>query len=94
MSRNYEGLIVLNTKGIDGSIDDLVSTIGKKIEAEGGKLEEVTQMGRRKFAYVSKHIEGGYYVNYQFSAEPDAIKRIDSKLKGNPQIHLQYYQLR
>lgn len=94
MSRNYEGLIVLNTKGIDGSVDDLVSAIGKELEAEGAKLEEVQQMGRRQFAYPSKTAEGGHYVNYHFAAEPETIGRIQERLKLNDAVHLQHYQLR
>ena len=94
MSRKYEGLIVLNTKGIEGSIDDLVSTVGKELEAEGAKLEEVQQIGRRKFAYNARHLESGHYVNYFFEADPDAIKRIQTRLKLNDKVHLQHYQVR
>lgn len=94
MSRNYEGLIVLNTKGHDGSPDDLVASVGKELEAEGAKLGEVKQIGRRKFAYASKHLESGLYVNYRFSADPDAIAKIQARLKLNGQVHLQHYQLR
>lgn len=94
MSRNYEGLIVLNTKGSDGSIDDLVSAVGKEIEDEGGKLEQVQQLGRRQFAYPSKKLDGGHYVNYHFSAEPEAIEKIQERLHLNDSVHLQHYQVR
>ena len=94
MSRKYEGLIVLNTKGLEGSIDDLVSAVGKEIEAEGGKLQEVQQIGRRKFAYPSKHLESGHYVNYLFNAEPEVIERLQARLKLNEKVHLQHYQVR
>lgn len=94
MSRNYEGLIVLKSKGIDGSIDDLVASIGKEIEAEGGKLEEVQQKGHRKFAYPAQDVEGGHYVNFLFSAEPDVIERLQTRLKLNEQVHLQHYLVR
>jgi len=92
MSRKYEGLIILNTKSIEGSVDDLISSVGKEIEAEGAKVAEVQQMGRRKFAYSSRHLESGHYVNYFFNAEPDALDRIKSRLKLNGNIHVQYYQ--
>ncbi len=94
MSRKYEGLIVLNTKGIDGSIDDLVSSVGKELEAEGAKLEEVQQIGRRKFAYNARHLESGHYVNYLFEADPNAIQKIQARLKLNDKVHLQHYQVR
>ena len=94
MSRKYEGLLILNTKSLDGSIDDLVSSVGKEIEAEGGKLEEVQQMGRKKFAYPSNKADGGHYVSYLFDAEPDVIEKINSRLKLNSHVHQQYYKTR
>ena len=94
MSRKYEGLIVLNTKGIETSIDELVSAVGKEIEAEGAKLEEVKQLGRRQFAYSSNKLETGHYVNYLFAAEPAAIDAITKRLKLNEKVHLQHFQVR
>jgi small subunit ribosomal protein S6 len=92
MSRKYEGMIVLNTKTIEGSVEELVAAVGKEIEAEGAKLDEVQQLGRKKFAYNSRHLESGHYVNYFFKAEPDAIDRIQSRLKLNGHVHLQHFQ--
>ena len=91
-SRKYEGLIILNTKTTEGSVDGLVSAVGKEIESEGAKLDQVQQIGRRKFAYNSRHLESGHYVNYFFKAEPDAINRIQEKLKLNGHVHLQHFQ--
>lgn len=92
MSRKYEGLIVLNTKSIEGSVEDLVAAVSKEIESEGAKLDEVQQLGRKKFAYNSRHLESGHYVNYFFKAEPEAIDRIQAKLKLNGNVHLQHFQ--
>ena len=92
MSRKYEGLIVLNTKSIEGSVEDLVAAVSKEIESEGAKLGEIQQLGRRKFSYASRHLESGHYVTYSFKAEPEAIDRIQSKLKLNGNVHLQHFQ--
>ena len=92
MSRSYQGLVILNTKSIEGSVEDLVATVSKEIEAEGAKLGEVSQLGRRKFAYNSRHLESGHYVTYSFKAEPSAIDRIQAKLKLNGSVHLQHFQ--
>ena len=91
-SRKYEGLIILNTKTTEGSVDELVKAVGKEIEGEGAKLDQVQEIGRRKFAYNSRHLESGHYVNYFFKAEPDAINRIQEKLKLNGHVHLQHFQ--
>jgi len=92
MSRKYEGLIILNTKGAEGSVDELVNTVAKELEAEGAKVAEVNQLGRRKFAYVSNHVEAGHYVSFTFAAEPAAIDKIQSRLALNEQVHGQHYQ--
>lgn len=92
MSRKYEGIVVLNTKGTEGGVEDLVSVVSKEMEAEGATIADVMDMGRRKFAYNSNHMESGHYLNYTFSAEPSALEKIKSRLRLNNNIHLQYYQ--
>ena len=91
MSRKYEGLIVLDTKGKEASVDELVSTVGKQIEEGGGKLDEVINMGRKKFAYNARQIEAGHYVNYIFEASPEAITGIKDLIRLNEDVYLQNY---
>lgn len=93
MKRKYEGVIILNTQGREESIDDMISQVGRDIESEGGKLEQIDRMGRKKFAYTPRKVDGGFYVNYFFQAEPDAISSIRSRLKLNPDVFLQHYQV-
>ena len=92
MSRKYEGIVVLNTKGTEGGVEDLVSVVSKQMQAEGATITEALDMGRRKFAYNSDHMESGHYINFQFTAEPSSIEKIKGRLRLNNQIHLQYYQ--
>lgn len=92
MSRKYEGLIVLNTKGNEDSVDELVGAVAKEMESEGAKLDEIKQLGRRKFAYNARHLDAGHYVNYVFEADGTAIDEIQKKLKLNETVHLQHYQ--
>lgn len=93
MSRKYEGLVVLNTKSIEGTLEDLVATVSKEIESEGAKVAGVEQLGRRKFSYPSRHLESGHYVTYSFKAEPETIARIQAKLRLNTSVHLQHFSL-
>jgi small subunit ribosomal protein S6 len=92
MSRKYQGLIVLNTKSHEGSVDELVTSISKELEAEGAKLEKITQLGRRQFAYNSRHLEAGHYVNYEFQGAPEVITRVQDRLRLNGNVHLQHYK--
>ena len=92
MSRKYQGLIVLNTKSLEGSVDDLVAAISKELEAEGAKVEKTNSLGRRQFAYNSRHLEAGHYVKYTFQGAPDTITKIQDRLRLNGYVHLQHYQ--
>ena len=83
---------MLNTKGNDKGIDDLVGSVGKEMEAVGAKLDEIQQLGRRQFAYNARDLEGGHYVNYVFEASPEVIANIQTRLKLNDVVHLQHYQ--
>ena len=92
MSRKYQGLIVLNTKSLDGTVDELVTAVGKELETEGAKLEKISQLGRRQFAYNSRHLESGHYVNYVFQGSSDIVSKIQARLRLNNHIHLQHFQ--
>lgn len=92
MNRKYEGLIVLNTKGKEDSVDELVSAVAREMEQEGAKLDEIKQLGKRKFAYNARHLDSGHYVNYIFEADTQQVKKIQSRLKLNGTVHLQHYQ--
>lgn len=91
MSRKYQGVIVLNAQGSEEGIDETVSSIGQEIEQAGAKLEQIDQLGRRQLAYDARHVSHGFYINYQFEAEPEVIKTLREKLSMNKLIHLQHY---
>jgi len=90
--RKYGSLIVLDTKGNEAGVDALVSGVAKEMEAQGAKLDEIKQLGRRSFAYNARHLEGGHYVNYIFEADPDQVEKIQDRLKLNKLVHIQHYE--
>lgn len=92
MSRKYQGLIVLNPKSLEGTVDESISAISKDFEAEGVKVEKVSQLGRRQFAYNARHLDAGHYVNYTFNGPAAAIQKIQARLRLNGNVHLQHFQ--
>ena len=92
MKKKYEGVIVLNAQGTEENVEDMISRIGKEMEAEGVKLEQIDQLGKRDFAYESNHRKSGFYVNYQFEADSSAIDKLRSRLSMMDEVHLQHYQ--
>ncbi len=92
MKKKYEGVIVLNAQGREETVEDMISRVGKEMEAEGVKLEQIDQIGKRDFAYESQHRRSGFYVNYHFEADPSAIDKLRSRLSLMDEVHLQHYQ--
>ena len=92
MSRKYEGLIVLNSLGQEDGLNELVTSVAKEMEGNGAKMDEIQQLGRRKFAYNARHRDGGHDVNDSVEAEPADIEKIQSKLSLNTSVYLQHYQ--
>lgn len=93
MTRKYEGIIVLNTRGKEESIDDMIGDVGRAIESEGAKLEQIDRMGKKRLAYTPRKTDAGYYVNFFFEAEPSSLDGIRSRLKLHPDVFLQHFQV-
>ena len=91
MKRKYEGVIVLNTRGKDDTVDGIVSKIGRDMELEGVTLEQIDQMGKKKFPYGSKKLVEGYFVNYHIQATPEVLDKVKGKLRLHPDVHQQTF---
>ncbi len=94
MKNKYEAVIVLNTQGKEDTVDKMIGQIGRDIETEGARLEQIDQLGRRKFIYNPRKLDEGFYVNFQFEAEPTVIDKLRNRLKLNNDVFLQHYQRR
>ena len=94
MSRKYEAMIVLDTKGKEDTVEDLINKLTRDFEQNGAKLQQVDNLGKRKFPHAPRHVDSGYFVNFFFEAEPTAVDKLQSKFKLNENIYQQYYQRR
>jgi len=89
MKRKYEGLIVLNTRGKEETVDNIVSKIGREMELDGAKLDQIDHLGKKTFPYGSKKLTDGYFVSYQIQAEPATLDKVKARLRLNPDVHQQ-----
>ncbi len=94
MKRKYEAMIVLDMKGKEETVEQLVSGIGREMEKSGAKLEQIDHLGKRKFPYNPRHVESGYFVNFQIEADNASLDAVRAKLKLNDNVYQQYYQRR
>jgi small subunit ribosomal protein S6 len=92
MKNRYEGLLVLNQKGNDDTVKDIIERLEGEFEKEGAKVEQVQKMDRRQFSYVAGHIDSGFYVNFVFASEPNIVDRLRAKFKLDADVYRQHYQ--
>ena len=87
----YEALYILDTKGADDSVPEIIERIEKEIAALGGNVQGVQKMDRRKFERGDHRIDSGFYVNIRFGAPPSAIDALRKKFEHSKEIFRQLY---
>ena len=92
MKNRYEGLLVLNVKGNDEGAKEVIERLEGEFKKEGAKIEQVQKMDRRQFTYVAGELDGGYYVNFIFNAEPVAIDKLRARFTLDEDVYRQHYQ--
>jgi ribosomal protein S6 len=85
--KRYEGLFILNTAGKEEGVNDMVDKIKAEIVALGASVETIQKMEKRTFSRVAdKKSKDGFYVNFIFSAAPDAIRKLHNHFELNPDV--------
>lgn len=92
MKRKYEAMIVIDTKGKEEGIDQIVSQVSREIEKAGAKLEQIDNLGKRDLPYSPRHVTAAHFVNIHFQAESPTVSAIEARLKLNENVYQQYYQ--
>ena len=92
MNRKYEAMIVLDMKGKEETVEQLIAGISRDFEKSGAKLEQIDHLGKRQFPFSPRHVTSGYFVNFQIEADNTALDSMRAKLKLNENVYQQYYQ--
>ena len=82
--KNYELVCILDPQAGEGQYEQLVEKYEALLEEHGGQVVRTDNWGLRRLAYTSSSLKNrlqGYYVLYQFSAEPTAIEGLEQTLK-------------
>ena len=76
----YESVMVISMKQGDDGIQDLIAKFKSLIEAHAS-LHSIDEWGKRKLAYLINKESEGYYVLYNFEAEPEFPAELDRVYK-------------
>jgi len=88
---NYDGLFILNIQGKDEGLKEAIESIEKEIEGFGGKINGTQKMDRKRFERLKGDLDSGFYVNVQFSLDPDKLEPLRVKLTLNEVVYRQFY---
>jgi ribosomal protein S6 len=92
MKNRYEGLLVLNVKGSEEGAKEVIERLEGEFKKDGARVEQVQKMDRRQFSYVAGPLDGGYYVNFVFQAEPAALAKLRARFKLDEDVYRQHFQ--
>jgi ribosomal protein S6 len=86
--KRYEGLFILDTAGKEEGVNDVVNKITEEIVALGGKVETIQKMDKKAFVRTpNRKVTAGFYVNIIFTAKPDSLTGLQTKLSLNTDIY-------
>lgn len=86
--RNYKATFILDNRGKEDSVDQLIEGLTKEINAVQGEVTAVEQLGRRDFARVTDvKFPAGVYVQVSFSAPAEAPAQLHERLRLNDNVY-------
>ena len=82
----YEVLYIVTPELEDEAIKAVVEKFSGIIAANGGKVEQVDEWGRKKLAYPIDYKTEGYYVLVDFAADPQRPRELERNFKNDESI--------
>lgn len=86
--RNYRATFILDNRGKEDSIDQIIDGVKTEIAAIQGEVTGVDNLGRRDFARITdEKFPSGIYVQMLFSAPADAPHQLHERLRLNTSVY-------
>src|SRR6185503_14829031 len=91
--RNYRATFILDNRGKEETIDQIVEGVKKVITDVKGEVSAVESIGRKDFIRVTdKKLTGATYVHINFSGPADAPANLREKLRLNGSVYRTFIQ--
>jgi small subunit ribosomal protein S6 len=86
--RKYKATFILDNRGRQETLDQLVEELKREIAAVGGEVTGFESLGVRDFARpTNPKFLSAPYVVFEFSAPPSTPDRLREKLRLNPLVY-------
>ena len=87
--KNYELVCIFDPQVGEGQLEQAVERYKTYITENGGEIVNVDLWGLRRMAYTSQSLKNrrqGYYVLYQFTAEPTFVEPMEQLMKLDDEL--------
>ncbi len=81
----YESVVIINPNVEENAMKDLIEGFQTLINTDG-KVEQVNELGKKKLAYEVKKNKEGYYVVYDFEANPSLITELERNYRITDEV--------
>lgn len=86
--RTYRATFILDNRGKEESVDQIIDGVKKEIAAIQGEVTGVENLGKRDFVRVTdRKFPAGVYVQVTFSAPPEGPKQLKERLRLNQNVY-------
>ena len=86
--RNYKATFILDNRGKEDSVDQIIEGVKKEITAVQGEVTAVENIGRREFVRkTDAKFPAGVYVQMTFSAPAAAPAQLHERLRLNGSVY-------
>ena len=91
--RNYRATFILDNRGREETVDQLVDGVKKVIAEVHGEVSGVQTVGKKDFVRVTdKKMTGANYVQVNFSGPATAPAQLREKLRLNNSVYRTFIQ--
>ncbi|KUG57073.1 30S ribosomal protein S6 [Serinicoccus chungangensis] len=84
--RQYELMIILDPETDERTLQPTLEKMLAVVPKDGGTIDEIDVMGRRRLAYEIKKQAEGIYAVVNLTAEPATAKELDRQLGLNESV--------
>ncbi len=86
--RNYHATFILDNRGKEDTIDQLIEGVKKEIAAVQGEVTAVENLGKKEFARVTDaRFPEAVYVQIDFSGPVDSPRHLHERLRLNSSVY-------
>lgn len=91
--RNYRASFILDNRGKEDTIDQIIDGVKNEIAAVHGEVTAVENLGKKDFVRVTdRKFTSGAYVQVAFSAPAEAPAQLKERLRLNSSVYRTFVQ--